>query len=35
MPKKAVSVTLDANNLALLEGQVTATRARGVSSVLD
>ena len=35
MSKKAVSVTLDTDNVAWLEGQVTATRARGLSGVLD
>jgi|SRR5579862_2245910 len=35
MAKRAVSVTLEIDNLAWLEGQVAGTRARGLSGVLD
>jgi len=35
MPKQAVSVTLEIDNLRWLQGQVAATKARGVSETLD
>jgi hypothetical protein len=35
MPKRALSVTLDADNLLWLRGQARATKARGLSETLD
>jgi hypothetical protein len=35
MGKRAISVTLDADNLHWLEGQAVAVQARGVSELLD
>jgi hypothetical protein len=35
MPKKAVSVTLDADNIRWLQGQAGAVKPRGLSATLD
>ena len=35
MPKQAISVTLDADNLTWLKGRANATGARSVSELLD
>jgi hypothetical protein len=35
MPKQAISVTLDADNLTWLKGRASATGARSVSELLD
>jgi hypothetical protein len=35
MPKRPLSVTLEADNVRWLQGQAAATRARGLSETLD
>jgi hypothetical protein len=35
MPKRAISVTIDADNLRWLRGRTVATKARGLSATLD
>src|SRR6478736_3875486 len=35
MPKKAISVTLDTDNLRWLQGQASAVKPRGLSATLD